>query len=60
VRIALKRLERETPPRDDESELLVSLPDGNDSPELALLKQRCRDASTSSHGLLDGRCSSIW
>jgi len=43
VRIALKRLERETaPPSDDQSELLAWLPDANDSPELRLLKQRCR------------------
>ena len=43
VRIALKRLEREAPPAEDQSELLAVLPDGDDSPELALLKQRCRD-----------------
>lgn len=43
MRIALKRLERETPPRSDDGELLAHLPDANDSPELALLKQRCRE-----------------
>jgi RNA polymerase sigma-70 factor (ECF subfamily) len=43
VRIALKRLEREASPADDQSELLALLPDANDSPELTLLKQRCRD-----------------
>jgi RNA polymerase sigma-70 factor (ECF subfamily) len=44
VRIALKRLTRETlPPADDQSELLALLPDAQDSPELRLLKQRCRE-----------------
>lgn len=44
LRLALKRIEREpAPAADDPSELLAVLPDGNDSPELALLKQRCRD-----------------
>jgi len=44
VRIALKRLEREHPPASaDPSELATWIPDMSDSPELALLKQRCRD-----------------
>ena len=43
VRIALKRLERETPPTDDQSEFLTFVPDASDSPELTLLKHRCRD-----------------
>lgn len=43
VRIALKRLEREALPTDGQSEFLALLPDANDSPELTLLKQRCRD-----------------
>lgn len=44
VRVVLKRLERETTPTsDDEDDLLALLPSTTDSPELALLKQRCRD-----------------
>jgi len=44
ARIALKRIERESAPSaDDDRELLASLSDPGDSPELALLKQRCRD-----------------
>jgi RNA polymerase sigma-70 factor (ECF subfamily) len=44
VRLALKRIERETaPPADDATELLAWIPGANDSPELALVKQRCRD-----------------
>jgi RNA polymerase sigma-70 factor (ECF subfamily) len=44
VRIALRRLERETaPPAADSRELLTWLPDTADSPELAVVKQRCRD-----------------
>lgn len=43
VRIALKRLEREAQPADDQSQVLALFPDANDSPELALLKQRCHD-----------------
>lgn len=44
VRIALKRLERERQPASaDPSELAAWIPDVSDSPELALLKQRCRD-----------------
>jgi len=43
-RIALQRLEREGPPPPaDHHELLAALSDAGDSPELALLKQRCRD-----------------
>lgn len=43
VRIALKRLEREVAPSATESEVSIWLPDASDSPELALLKQRCQD-----------------
>jgi len=44
VRIALKRLEREQPPAScDPGDLAAWLPDVSDSPELVLLKQRCRD-----------------
>jgi RNA polymerase sigma-70 factor (ECF subfamily) len=44
ARIALKRLQREIAPLSaDHSDLMTWLPDVNDSPELALLKQRCRD-----------------
>lgn len=44
VRIACKRLSREAlPSPDDPSELLALLPDADDSAELRLLKQRCRD-----------------
>lgn len=43
VRIALKRLEREPPPRSGDDDDLECLPDASDSPELVLLKQRCRD-----------------
>jgi RNA polymerase sigma-70 factor, ECF subfamily len=42
VRIALKRLAREEAPS-DEVGLLAALPDGGDSPELAVLKERCRE-----------------
>jgi len=43
-RIALKRIEREAAPlAEDPDERLALLPDGNDSAELALLKQQCRD-----------------
>jgi RNA polymerase sigma-70 factor (ECF subfamily) len=43
VRIGLKRLERETPPPwDNQDEILESLPDTHDSPELTLLKERGR------------------
>jgi RNA polymerase sigma-70 factor (ECF subfamily) len=42
VRIALKRRERETaPPIADGSDALALFPDAEDSPELAVLKQRC-------------------
>jgi RNA polymerase sigma-70 factor (ECF subfamily) len=43
VRIALKRLEREAPRRSGDDDVLDWLPDASDSPELALLKQRCRE-----------------
>ena len=43
VRLALKRLEREPVPADDHSEYMALVPDASDSPELAVLKQRCRD-----------------
>lgn len=44
VRIARKRLEREpAPASDDPDEMLVWFRDPGESPELALLKQRCRD-----------------
>jgi RNA polymerase sigma-70 factor, ECF subfamily len=43
VRIALKQLERETaPPWNNQDEIVALLPDANDSPELTLLKRRCR------------------
>jgi RNA polymerase sigma-70 factor (ECF subfamily) len=43
VRIALKRMQRETQPgSDDASELLTLLPDARDTAELQLLKQRYR------------------
>jgi RNA polymerase sigma-70 factor (ECF subfamily) len=43
VRLALKRIEREGPTSDERSDLLPWLPSAQDSPELALLKHRCRD-----------------
>jgi RNA polymerase sigma-70 factor (ECF subfamily) len=44
VRVVLKRRERETAPASsDDDDLVALLPSTNDSPELALLKQRCRD-----------------
>jgi RNA polymerase sigma-70 factor (ECF subfamily) len=43
ARIVLKRLERETAPLAQNDDLLALLPSANDSQELALLKQRCRD-----------------
>jgi len=43
VRIALKRLEREVAPRAGDDDVVDWLPDAGDSPELALLKQRCRE-----------------
>lgn len=44
VRIALKRIQREPAPlANDATDLLAWLPDATDSPELALVKQRCRD-----------------
>jgi RNA polymerase sigma-70 factor (ECF subfamily) len=44
VRIALKRLQRESAPAaEDQTELLALVPDANDSAELRLLKERCRD-----------------
>jgi RNA polymerase sigma-70 factor (ECF subfamily) len=43
VRIALKRMEREDgPPLDDDSAVLALLPEDGDSPELRVLKDRCR------------------
>jgi RNA polymerase sigma-70 factor (ECF subfamily) len=43
VRIALKRMQRETAPgADDPGELMTLLPDANDTAELQLLKQRYR------------------
>lgn len=44
VRIAHKRREREEPPHDrDESDALALLPAADDSPELRVLKERCRN-----------------
>jgi RNA polymerase sigma-70 factor (ECF subfamily) len=44
VRIALRRLAREAPRHPvEDSDVLAWLPDASDSPELALLKQRCSD-----------------
>jgi RNA polymerase sigma-70 factor (ECF subfamily) len=43
VRIAHKRRQREEPPRErDESDALALLPAAGDSPELRVLKERCR------------------
>jgi RNA polymerase sigma-70 factor (ECF subfamily) len=43
VRLALKRLEREdAAPAGDDTEVLALLPAADDSPELRLLKERCR------------------
>jgi RNA polymerase sigma-70 factor (ECF subfamily) len=43
TRIALKRLERETaPPATNQDEIMGSIPDGHDSPELALFKKCSR------------------
>jgi len=43
VRIALKRIERETaPPASDQTDLLGWIADANDSPQLQMIKQRCR------------------
>lgn len=43
VRIALKRLERETaPPAEPPDDILPWIPGVDDSPEVALIKQRCR------------------
>jgi RNA polymerase sigma-70 factor (ECF subfamily) len=43
VRLALKRLEREDgPSRDDDAEVLELLPAAADTPELRVLKERCR------------------
>jgi RNA polymerase sigma-70 factor, ECF subfamily len=43
VRLALRRIEREAgPSAADEDEVLAMLPAADDSPELRLLKQRCR------------------
>lgn len=44
VRIALKRMQRETAPgSEDPGELLGMFPDGADTPDVGLLKQRYRD-----------------
>jgi RNA polymerase sigma-70 factor (ECF subfamily) len=43
LRIAFKQLERETaPPLNNQDEFVALLPDTNDSPDLALVKERCR------------------
>jgi RNA polymerase sigma-70 factor, ECF subfamily len=42
VKLALKRLERERSPGDDGDEALALIPAADDSPEMRLLKERCR------------------